>query len=438
MQRTDYYMSEDLLVDYIDESIDGSEDEVQFEKLRQELLKRCKESSIDAEVIEYIDGDTYVQIQMPNGREKRPIPFASSEQIKRALDLCIEKYVFLGDYLAIADYQEKTIEAVIRPLNGMPRSFLNRRLFGELDGDEDKKPIILKDDIGQATIEISELTEVMKLLARGSFGRNGALSVKLSGVVINQHNKSLELLRRITDSLFFQLDIQNGLTLSLVRDRRPMRRSGMRRVQSDIDLTFPRVEFDDGPISLYWYARSALGMPLLQFLAFYQVIEYYYPTYFQEDARKRIKSVLKDPAFRSDRDADIGRVLSIVSGSGRGFGDEKSQLRATLNACLDPVSLREFFEEDVERVEFFSGKQKGLTDYKIPLASKDADLRNSVTDLIYDIRCKIVHTKGESIDGEVDLLLPFSKEAELLFYDIELMQYVARQVLISASTPMSL
>jgi hypothetical protein len=49
-----------------------------------------------------------------------------------------------------------------------------------------------------------------------------------------------------------------------------------------------------------------------------------------------------------------------------------------------------------------------------------------------------VHTKGEGSEGEVELLLPFSKEAELLFYDIELMQYVARKILVSASAPLSL
>lgn len=39
--------------------------------------------------------------------------------------------------------------------------------------------------------------------------------------------------------------------------------------------------------------------------------------------------------------------------------------------------------------------------------------------------------------GDVELLLPFSKEAELLFHDIELMQYVSRKVLI-AGAPISL
>jgi hypothetical protein len=379
-------MSEDLMVDEIDDS-DGEESETQLNELQQKLINKCKEAGIESEIREYFEGDTSVIVSMPNGREKRLISFSSAEVIENAVSLDFEKYVFLGTYVAIANYEQNSIEAIIRPINNMPRSFLYRRLFGEFDEGDEMQQISLKEEEGgQATIEISEATEVLKLLARGPFVRQGALSVKIFGLNISLHNKSLEILRRITDSLFFQLDIQNGLTLSIVRDRRPVRRPGRRRAETEIDLAFPKVEFDEGPISLYCYARGALGMPLLQFLAFYPVIEYYYPTYSQEEARRRVRSILKDPTFRNDRDADIGKVLSAVTGAGRGYGDERSQLRATLNACLDPSDLREFLVENEDRTNFFSAKQKGLTDHKLPLSSEEADLRAPVADLIYDIR----------------------------------------------------
>jgi len=325
----------------------------------------------------------------------------------------------------------------------MPRHFIHRRIFGDVPYGEEIEPIVLEDTyLGRAIrIELGESSEIMRALARGPFGRRGAFSIKISGVNISQHNQSLQVLRKLSDSLFFQLDMQDGFALALVRDRRHARRPGRRpgrRTPERAELEFPKIEFDEGPSALYWYGRSALGMPLLQFLAFYQVIEYYYPTYSQEEARRRIRAILKDPTFRMDRDGDIGKVLTAVSGHGRGFGDERSQLRATINACIDPNELRDFLEEDEERAEFFSAKQKGLTDHKLPLKNSDIDLRAPVADLIYDIRCKIVHTKGESSDGEVELLLPFSKEAELLFFDIELMQYVARKVLIAAGAPLSL
>ena len=75
--------------------------------------------------------------------------------------------------------------------------------------------------------------------------------------------------------------------------------------------------------------------------------------------------------------------------------------------------------------------------HKISLATSTADLRGDVAERIYNIRCKIVHTKTDARDSDVELLLPFSKEAEQLVFDIELAQYLAQQVLIAASSQYS-
>lgn len=192
-------------------------------------------------------------------------------------------------------------------------------------------------------------------------------------------------------------------------------------------------------MALYWYARSAAGMPLLQFLAYYQSIEFYFPIYSQAEARRKLRNILKDPNFRKERETDIGRVLSAIKGaSGLGFGDERSQLRASIQECLDPNELREFLSIDDERKDFFTSKGKSIAEQRIPINNPTADLRNDVADRIYDIRCKIVHTKAGGQDREVELLLPFSKEAEQLYFDIELIQYIARQVLIAASSPLEI
>lgn len=187
-------------------------------------------------------------------------------------------------------------------------------------------------------------------------------------------------------------------------------------------------------MALYWYARSAAGMPLLQYLAYYQSIEYYFPTYSEAEGRRRIRGIINNPTFRAEKDADIGRILSAIRAGGAGYGDERSQLRATIQECVDPSLLNEFFREADERVDFFSKKANGLANKKIPIRNTDADLRNDVADRIYEIRCKIVHTKGKEPD--LELLLPNSPQADLLSNDIELIQFVARAVLVAASSPL--
>ena len=124
----------------------------------------------------------------------------------------------------------------------------------------------------------------------------------------------------------------------------------------------------------------------------------------------------------------------MKGGTGSTFGDERFQLRATLQECLDSDELRTLLTNDDDTKQFFSTKAEGLTDQKIPINDPNADLRLAVADRIYDIRCKIVHTKSGGGEGGFELLLPFSKEAQLLHHDIWLIQYIARQVLIAASS----
>lgn len=132
-------------------------------------------------------------------------------------------------------------------------------------------------------------------------------------------------------------------------------------------------------------------MPLLQFLAYYQSIEFYFPIHSQAEAQRKVRNVLKDPNFHLDREADIRRIFASIKGTGGfGFGDERSQLKATLQECVNPGELRDFQTIDDNRRQFFSSKAKGLTSIGLPINNPTADLRNDVAERIYDLRCKIV------------------------------------------------
>lgn len=417
-----------------------SEGEVKLR--RADLQARCKAASIQFEEIEgFEDGDVASRIALPAARDERWIHCWSYEDYESLLAISFERYRFINGLDAICAYDKGEIEALVRPIAGTfsPR-VTYARLFGVTPQEfPDALPelgINLTSSAAEpgTTISLSVASKELRALV-GRHSRSH-LSLKIQREGLNQHDQAEAVLRTIADALFFQIDLLADLALSLSRDRRLTRaRPRKKRPVTPLELTYPRTEFDPAPISLYWYARSAVGMPLLQFLAFYQVIEFYYPTYSQAEARRRLKTILKDPTFRGDRDADIGRVLSAIHVTRSGaVGDERSQLKATLSECIDPDALREFLLSDAERADFLSSKAKGLTEHKLPLSASHVDLRNDVAERIYDIRCKIVHTKTDARAGEFELLLPFSKEAEQLHFDIELIQYLAQQVLVSAST----
>lgn len=437
-------MTENELIEIAEE--ERRDDPKAYAEAMSVIEERCKASNIEVAKRESANGEKYLNVGMPNGRETRWIHLFGLERMQRFLSTCFERHTFLGDYLAICSYQDSRIEAMISGFGPMSLSIMRRRLLGipykDLENEEDDGGIIELQsgpEGGSVRMIVASTSSELKTVCRAPYSQGQRMSLYIEGLSVSKHDHALNLLTKLSNSIFFQIDVATGFVLSLVKDKRPFRATRWPNQTSDVsELQFPRTEYDEAPISLYWYARSASGMLLLQFLAYYQVIEFYFLSYSQEDARQKIQTILKNPTFRLDRDADIGKLLSVISTRGRGYGDERSQLRATLNACVDSHELRKYLTEIDARSEFFLNKQKGLTNHKLPLENKDADLRNEVADLIYDIRCKIVHTKGEGREGEVDLLLPFSKEAELLFHDVELLQYLARQVLISASSPIRL
>jgi hypothetical protein len=413
-------------------------------KARADLAARCKSAGLTLEERTQTEHAPSFKLGMKCGRDVRWLFFGSDEGIARILSVPFEKFVFLGDYEAICSYQDGLIEAAIRA-NGpgfAPSSFMFRRVFdsgGRADSfDIDAVKLLVEPpDTGIPRIEISPASDVFTTLRRAP-GR-ARLTLKLTNCKIANHDQALALLNRTANSLFFQIDLLSDVAIMLERERRRFPPSTRAAKTPDLanDLQYPKTEFDDAPLSLYWYARSAFGMPLLQFLAFYQVIEFYFPTYSKAEAQRKLKAILKDPTFRGDRDADIGKLLSTIYVTRTGaFGDERSQLRATLTECVDSAALRGFLECDDARKEFYSTKGKDPLYHKIPLSNPTADLRNDVADRIYDIRCRIVHTKNDSREGELELLLPFSAEAQKLSVDIELVQHLAQAVLIAGSTPM--
>lgn len=422
-------------------SEEPTEERVAFEVQRAEIIRRCDSAGIKYNEPDF-GGTKTINILLPNGRKTRRLFVPDSRGAKQLLKLDFEDYVVLGDYLAIASYKEGRIEAALRPLTPGPSFYMTRRLFGpeEDSGDSPRELVVsMHPDTGAASIRIGPASRMLTVLSGRRHRPSRMPTLTIENVDISRHDHALDLLERVSASFLFQVDLERGVQMHLARHREPPLRS--RRSHTDPEpraLEFPTTEFDKAPMALYQYATSAVGMPLLQFLAFYQVIEYYFPAYSQAEARRRIRNVLKDPTFRPDRDTDIAKILTSAQTTGAVFGDERSQLRATLQECVDPSRLREYLEQDERRREFFSSKKAGLTDHRVPIANASADLRNDVAERIYDIRCKIVHTKVGGRSGEVELLLPFSREAEALHEDIALIQHVARSVLVSASTTLRL
>ncbi|MGO8116008.1 hypothetical protein AB9F43_15645 [Rhizobium leguminosarum] len=371
-----------------------AENDPEWKALVADLERRCVASGrkFNKGTFEDLDGlqEEFVHVELPNGKETRKVTITTKDELKAFLDSPFEKLVFLGDLDAICSYEDGIIEATIRPFQPSPSSTVIRRIQSYMDpieaGVGKGSTIDLADKDNPALkVTIQPMSAEMQG-ALTSLPMGSRTTLLISGITVKQHDQALRLLNKIADALFFQIDVCMNLPLRLVKSiRRPdirVRRPSQRRPP----LLFPQYEYDAAPISLYWYGRSANGMPLLQFLAYYQVLEFYFPAYSQKETARRIQNILKDPRFRKESDTDIASLLSVVKASRSGsYGGEREQLRATLNECTDAAALRGFFEDGDERKSFFGGKKLPLTKHKLSLGQADADLRSERPQISYTI-----------------------------------------------------
>ncbi|TCU43310.1 hypothetical protein EDF33_10949 [Curtobacterium sp. PhB146] len=359
-----------------------------------------------------------------------------------------EEYVVLGDYDAFVDTGSGVIEAQLTTgafgaagrLGGQHQL---KRLPGvevgvadapdaspETEEDAylgrgaaaDKWRLILSE--GGMSLELSPASDEFQIL----FG--GGVTLKISGASTSTHDEALGVLERYGSAMLFELDVVYGVPTQLAKQRRPNRRT--RGEQPDRPPKFPVNEYAAQALELYQYGRAASGLPLLQYLAYYQAVEYFFPFFAREQTLNAVRSQLLHPAFNPRDDADLSRLINASAPEARRGMGERDQLRATIRACMMEPDVQDFIESLPEYVDHFSSKKqviKGVD--SIQAKNNQTDLRDQIADRIYAIRCRIVHSKQDGGGSSDDVLLPSSREASSLQADLELLRLVAQRVLVA-------
>ncbi|MFJ7965789.1 hypothetical protein [Streptomyces sp. NPDC096324] len=456
-----------------DEVITSLGEKLNADDPRIQVAQIC--SSTNGFEYRWKDGDATSIAQLsagiPNGRETR---WRRLDPVKASAYLAhnFASIIYLGDFDAFLSKDTRTIEAAVlhverfggtakitRTLPGVKKLRGDRAERQQLelqdeplsDSDSEAGNIQLGDDwevvveqapgalysiaLGSSTERFGEFT-TQRYRTTGRY-RQSITTLRIHGVTASRHDDALRILQDVANSFFFELDLSFDLALRLapaapnrLLSPRQDAWSGNIAPQS---VRHPRTQYSDKPLSLYWYARSSIGLPLLEYLAYYQVLEYYFPIYSRRDALTRMRNELIDPRFRPEDDAHLSRLFSIVSQSGKGFGTEREQLKSTLLACTSEHQVGEFITQNSWLTEHLKGKQV-IKQVSVVNTQDSSGLLPQIANRVYDIRCRIVHAKEDGGGKDANLLLPFSKEAEALGPDIQLIKFLAQKCLIAGAS----
>ncbi len=418
----------------------------------QEIRRRCEDAGLD-----YEEEDT-LNVYYPKGRETGYIAVSHDDQSARMLlKHPFETYRGIEGFEATWSPEQRVIECSAYQPNPQVRAWADWMLLHSLGVDVDMNQLFQKSftpdqraDLLSSTglaVSIGPCSDIHGILVDPGFldpdvdqDERRDVTLRIEGADVERHDDALELLRRVADATFFQIDISLGIYLTLQRtNRQPRSNSPLPNISPEAgSIGDIRFEYDQGPMSLYSHGKMAYDMPLLQFLAYYQVLEFYFPYYSQTAAAEALQNVLKEPTFDPLRGADIARLLRAikVNSKGRTFGNDAEQLEATVRHCVSADDLEGFLMSDSEdRYGFYtSNKANRIVKEPIPLREKSGDILGATAKRIYAIRNRIVHTKGGFSDQEP--LFPFDPEVKYLSHDTDLVEFLARKVLIASSRPL--
>ncbi len=127
-------------------------------------------------------------------------------------------------------------------------------------------------------IEVLQTLSSRRIFMRGRDGRNASNSLKIEGLQPATHDEALKALDELGASFLFDLQLKYayGANLALFRSPSPYVRTS--QAPALIPLSPPRYSYSTEALSLYRHATSATGN-LLAFLAYYQVLEFFFARY---------------------------------------------------------------------------------------------------------------------------------------------------------------
>lgn len=343
-------------------------------------------------------------------------------------------------------------EQLIRPLDTLRLSpmFMIRGaetyLFGSRDGFE---PYL---EIGPATPHfiqrlrfdadlVDHVTRRFRMRRPGEYADHSELFSRMITIRVHRLDaKSLaqatEASDRLIDAAFFELSYLKGIAVGTVEAWPNMRVRGHRRhfrhgeIHHGRALPLPRTSFNPDILRFYQLGTST-DVPVLQFLSFYQVLEYFFISVSDAHLYDRLRTRLNDPRFRATA-SHLDRLVQDVLDHNRAT-DETEMLRAVLTKFVTEQEVIEFiraYEEFLKEPYYSKKRTRFGVDIEVRL--QEGHVLGNVAKVFKAVRNALVHSADRHERAERHV--PFSKGTEIVEKEVPLVRFLAERVVIASAS----
>ena len=111
---------------------------------------------------------------------------------------------------------------------------------------------------------------------------------------------------------------------------------------------------------------------------------------------------------------------------------EREQVAATIAYCIDDAAIVAFLDDRPAAAKALADKNRIQDVRVINTRDRQTPLTSQVAERIYDLRCRIVHSK-DSDNETMPPIRPFERESRLMRHDLSLIRFIAQRILIASS-----
>ncbi len=240
----------------------------------------------------------------------------------------------------------------------------------------------------------------------------------------NNIDDNIANFEKLAKSGLFNISMSSGLNFYLVKkldEDDDKIRSG--RLYGRVLPNVPHLAYDDEMVQ-YYMAGSSARIPKVQYLSYYNVLEFWFDKIYNDEKCQEIQKIVTNPKFNHANLKNYKKIIDIFRLS-KNKASEIEMLQSLIEQYIDISAFKIFLNNNEYYTENSAHK---IEETKFSLADSDSALKKKLAKRIYKVRNAIVHSK----ESEEEKYFP--QDEKYILYEVDLVKYVAEQVIIGAAT----
>jgi len=201
------------------------------------------------------------------------------------------------------------------------------------------------------------------------------------------------------------------------------------KYQDKESFKLPKVFYNRELTKFYRLGMSS-NFPILKFLTFYQILEYFFIKVSKEDLYNKLSYELRDPKF-IPKEPHIDKLVRIFEEHTKNLR-ETEMLKNVLKKFISFKELKDFIENIEEKInEKIYTKKNEIFGNEVEVVLKEDHIFGNIAETIYVIRNALVHSSDKY--GGKERYIPFSDSTEIVEKHIPLLKFLAEKVIFATS-----